>query len=68
MTDDDEINLSSLIKSTNNYVVKVNKTEFYINICRPLISVSGITCAHGSAVCKTSLSSDNEYVNETVSN
>ncbi|XP_043511603.1 cation-independent mannose-6-phosphate receptor isoform X1 [Frieseomelitta varia] len=65
VTDDDEINLSSLIKSTNNYVVKINKTEFHINICRPLISVSGLTCAHGSAVCKTSLSSDNEYVNET---
>ncbi|XP_076628392.1 lysosomal enzyme receptor protein [Colletes latitarsis] len=64
-TVDDEINLSSLIKSTSNYIVKMNKTEFHINICRPLVSVSGLTCSHGSAVCKTSLNADNEYVNET---
>ncbi|XP_029053716.1 cation-independent mannose-6-phosphate receptor isoform X1 [Osmia bicornis bicornis] len=63
-TDDDEINLSSLIRSTNNYVVKVNKTEFHINICRPLVPVPGLTCAHGSAGCKASISPTNEYVNE----
>ncbi|XP_076766762.1 lysosomal enzyme receptor protein [Xylocopa sonorina] len=63
-TDDDEINLSSLIKSTSNYIVKVNKTEFHINVCRPLVPVPDLTCAHGSAVCKTSLNSDNKYVNE----
>ncbi|XP_076173543.1 lysosomal enzyme receptor protein isoform X2 [Ptiloglossa arizonensis] len=63
-TIDDEINLSSLIKSTSNYIIKVNKTEFHINICRPLVSVPDLTCAHGSAVCKASLNSNNEYVNE----
>ncbi|KOC59527.1 Cation-independent mannose-6-phosphate receptor, partial [Habropoda laboriosa] len=63
-TDDDEVNLSSLIKSTSNYIIKVNKTEFHINVCRPLVPVPGLTCAHGSAVCKTSLSSDKEYINE----
>lgn len=64
-TDDNEINLSSLIKSTDNYIIKVNKTEFHINICRPLVPVSGLTCIHGSAICKTSLNSNNEYINET---
>lgn len=64
---DDEVNLTSLIKSTSNYIVKVNKTEFHINICRPLISVPSLTCAHGSAVCKASLNSDNQYVDEIVS-
>ncbi|XP_053979420.1 cation-independent mannose-6-phosphate receptor [Hylaeus volcanicus] len=64
-TTDNEINLSSLIKSTGNYIVKVDKnTEFHINICRPLVSVPGLTCAHGSAVCKAYLNLDNEYVNE----
>ncbi|CAK9820663.1 Cation-independent mannose-6-phosphate receptor [Anthophora plagiata] len=63
-TDDDEVNLNSLIKSTGNYIVKVNKTEFHINVCRPLVPVPGLTCAHGSAICKTSLSPDNEYINE----
>ncbi|XP_050573369.1 cation-independent mannose-6-phosphate receptor isoform X1 [Bombus affinis] len=63
-TEDDEINLSSLIKSANNYIVKVNKTEFHINVCRPLIPVSGLTCLHGSGVCKASLNSRNEYVDE----
>lgn len=66
-TDDDEINLSSLIKSTSNYIVKVNKTEFHINVCRPLVPNPGLTCVHGSAVCKTSLGPYNEYVNEVVS-
>lgn len=66
-TDDNEINLSSLIKSTDNYIIKVNKTEFHINICRPLVPISGLTCIHGSAICKTSINSNNEYVNETVS-
>lgn len=56
-----------MIKSTDNYIIKVNKTEFHINICRPLVPTSGLTCIHGSAICKTLLNSNNEYVNETVS-
>ncbi|XP_011158228.2 cation-independent mannose-6-phosphate receptor isoform X2 [Solenopsis invicta] len=60
----DEINLTPLIKSTNNYVIKANDTEFHINICRPLVSTQGLTCAHGSAACKVSLTSKNEYTNE----
>ncbi|XP_076672942.1 lysosomal enzyme receptor protein [Andrena cerasifolii] len=63
-TVDDEVNLTSLIKSTSNYIIKVNKTEFHINICRPLISVPSLTCAHGSAVCKAALNSNNQYVDE----
>lgn len=45
----------------------MNKTEFHINICRPLVPVPGLTCAHGSAGCKASISPTNEYVNEVVS-
>ncbi|OAD52268.1 Cation-independent mannose-6-phosphate receptor [Eufriesea mexicana] len=63
-TDDDEINLSSLIKSDSNYIIKMNETKFLINICGPLVPVSGLSCAHGSAICKTTLNSNNEYINE----
>ncbi|XP_076649828.1 lysosomal enzyme receptor protein [Halictus rubicundus] len=64
--DDDEMNLSSLIKSSSNYVVKVNKTEFHINICRPLVPEPSLTCAHGSAVCKSTLNSSKKYINESL--
>nr|XP_033325303.1 cation-independent mannose-6-phosphate receptor isoform X2 [Megalopta genalis] len=64
--DDDEMNLSSLIKSNDNYIVKVNKTEYHINICRPLVPVPSLTCAHGSAVCKATLNSNKEYINESL--
>ncbi|XP_012235795.1 cation-independent mannose-6-phosphate receptor [Linepithema humile] len=61
---DDEINLNPLIQSTRNYVVKANGTEFHINICRPLVPTPGLTCAHGSAACKVTVNSKNEYINE----
>ncbi|XP_072743361.1 cation-independent mannose-6-phosphate receptor isoform X2 [Anoplolepis gracilipes] len=61
---DDEINLTPLIQSKNNYIVKANDTEFHINICRPLVPTRGLTCAHGSAACKVSVTSNNEYTNE----
>ncbi|KAL0115499.1 hypothetical protein PUN28_010785 [Cardiocondyla obscurior] len=60
----DEINLTPLIQSTNNYVIKANNTEFHINICRPLVPTQGLTCAHGSAACKVSVTLKNEYTNE----
>ncbi|XP_011135989.1 cation-independent mannose-6-phosphate receptor isoform X2 [Harpegnathos saltator] len=61
---DDEINLTPLIQSTNNYVVKINDTEFHINICRPLVPTRGLTCTHGSAACKISVTAQGEYTNE----
>ncbi|KAL6449215.1 hypothetical protein ACFW04_000702 [Cataglyphis niger] len=64
-SNDDEINLTPLIQSTNNYIIKVNGTEFHINICRPLVPTRGLTCAHGSAACEVSVNSKNEYTNET---
>ncbi|XP_017885453.1 cation-independent mannose-6-phosphate receptor isoform X2 [Ceratina calcarata] len=57
VTEDDAVNLGSLIKSTDNYVIKMNKTEFYINVCRPLVSNphTNLKCVFdGSAVCKVS--------------
>ncbi|XP_020283020.1 cation-independent mannose-6-phosphate receptor [Pseudomyrmex gracilis] len=60
----DEISLTPLIRSIDNYVVKANGSEFHINICRPLVPKRGLTCAHGSAACKVSVNSNKEYVNE----
>lgn len=56
-TQNDEVNLG-LIKSTSNYVIKTDKTMFYINVCRPLISNlhTNLKCMFdGSAACKVSL-------------
>ena len=50
----------------NNYVVKSNNTEFHINVCRPLVPKQDLTCAHGSAACKATRTSDGTLVNETV--
>ncbi|KAL6258138.1 hypothetical protein P5V15_010058 [Pogonomyrmex californicus] len=61
---DDEINLTPLIQSRKNYIIKVNSTEFHINVCRPLVPTQGLTCEHGSAACKVLVTSKNEYVNE----
>lgn len=47
--------------------MKANDTEFHINICRPLIPTRGLTCAHGSAACKVSVTAQDEYTNEIVS-
>ncbi|KAK2588804.1 hypothetical protein KPH14_001679 [Odynerus spinipes] len=63
-TADNEINLTPLIRSTNNYIVKANGVIFYINICRPLIPAPGLKCAHGSAICKVSLNSNDEPIEE----
>lgn len=67
-TADKEINLTSLVRSTSNYIVKVNKTVFYINVCRPIIPIPGLKCAHGSAICKVSLNPSDKLVEEIVSN
>ncbi|XP_047343685.1 cation-independent mannose-6-phosphate receptor isoform X1 [Vespa velutina] len=63
-TVDNEINLTPLISSTNNYIVKINSTIFYINVCRPIIPTPDLKCAHGSAICKASLNADNVLVEE----
>ncbi|GAB1860995.1 Cation-independent mannose-6-phosphate receptor [Camponotus japonicus] len=62
---DNEINLTPLIRSTSNYIVKANGTEFHINICRPLVPIQqSLACPYGSAACKVSVTSKNEYTNE----
>ncbi|KAL2725452.1 cation-independent mannose-6-phosphate receptor isoform X1 [Vespula squamosa] len=63
-TVDNEINLTPLIGSTNNYIVKINSTVFYINVCRAIIPTPGLNCTHGSAICKASLNANNELVEE----
>ncbi|KAI4488792.1 hypothetical protein M0802_011302 [Mischocyttarus mexicanus] len=63
-TVDNEINLTPLIRSTSNYIVKINNTVFHINVCQPLVNTSGLKCVHGSAICKASLNANNEQVNE----
>lgn len=47
--------------------MKANDTEFHINICRPLVPTRGLTCTHGSAACKVSVTPQGEYTNEIVS-
>lgn len=56
------------MRSTSNYIVKANGTEFHINICRPLVPTQqNLACPYGSAACKVSATSKNEYTNEIVS-
>nr|XP_050868937.1 cation-independent mannose-6-phosphate receptor isoform X2 [Vespula vulgaris] len=61
---DTEVTLDSLISSTNNYIVQINRTVFYINVCRTIIPTPGLNCTHGSGICKASLNANNELVEE----
>ncbi|KAF7413361.1 hypothetical protein HZH68_001850 [Vespula germanica] len=61
---DTEVTLDSLISSTNNYIVQINRTVFYINVCRTIIPTPGLNCVHGSGICKASLNANNELVEE----
>ncbi|XP_043497869.1 cation-independent mannose-6-phosphate receptor isoform X1 [Polistes fuscatus] len=65
-TVDNEINLTPLIRSTSNYIVNINSTVFYINVCQPIVKNTGLECEHGSAICKASLNANNELVKENL--
>ncbi|XP_043273533.1 uncharacterized protein [Venturia canescens] len=64
-TEEGGIALHSLIKRTDNYMIKVNDTEFHINICRPLIPKPYLTCSHGSSACRVKPETDGKFSDET---
>ncbi|XP_068081747.1 cation-independent mannose-6-phosphate receptor [Anabrus simplex] len=47
-----EISLSPLISTTNNYKVTANGSDFFINVCRPLVPQEGLNCSRGSSACR----------------
>ncbi|KAG4079051.1 hypothetical protein HA402_001706 [Bradysia odoriphaga] len=58
---DSEIDLSSLISTTVNYLAEVNETLkstegppilHYLNVCRPLVPQFGLSCPGGSSACR----------------
>lgn len=58
---DSEIDLSSLISTTVNYLAEVNETLksseappvlHYLNVCRPLVPQYGLSCPGGSSACR----------------
>jgi hypothetical protein len=58
-TDSPPINLTPLIRLDENYKVQIgNDTVVYINVCRPLLPVRGLSCAGGSSACIAHLHSD----------
>ncbi|KAG7213127.1 hypothetical protein KM043_002444 [Ampulex compressa] len=65
ITANNEIDLTPLMNETSNYVVKVNGSEFHINVCQPLAPISYLMCAHGSAACKATATTNNQFVNVT---
>ncbi|XP_015589985.1 cation-independent mannose-6-phosphate receptor isoform X1 [Cephus cinctus] len=64
-TSNGEIDLTPLIRPLDNYIVKAQDTEFYINICRPLVSTQGLNCPHGSAICQALRNAQGQLTNET---
>ncbi|XP_055618320.1 cation-independent mannose-6-phosphate receptor [Toxorhynchites rutilus septentrionalis] len=59
-SNDDEVDLSSLISAEANYEARINDTlaiakdkrlKFFLNVCRPLLPKFGLGCPGGSAAC-----------------
>lgn len=64
---DQEFDLSPLIRVTQNYRTKARDgREFFINVCRPIIPVTGLSCNAGSAAC-VAQKMNKTYINELVS-
>jgi hypothetical protein len=59
-TDTPLISLTPLMRLDENYRVQVsNDTVVYINVCRPLLPVKGLSCFGGSSACIASLHNGN---------
>jgi len=59
-TDSLPISLTPLIRLDENYKVQVGSdTVVYINVCRPLLPVQGLSCLGGSSACIAHLRNDN---------
>jgi insulin-like growth factor 2 receptor len=64
---DQVVDLSSLIRVTQNYRASApDGREFFINVCRPVISVNGLSCPAGSGAC-VAKQVDKTYKEELVS-
>lgn len=58
-TDSPPVSLTPLIRLDENYKVQVgNDTVIYINMCRPLLPVQGLSCPGGSSACIAHLHND----------
>ena len=59
LKDSQPISLTRLIRLDENYKVQVGSdTVVYINVCRPLLPVQGLSCLGGSSACIASLHND----------
>ncbi|XP_012276339.1 cation-independent mannose-6-phosphate receptor isoform X2 [Orussus abietinus] len=64
-TENNEVNLTSLIRIDHNYVVKSKDVDFYINICRPLLPMNNVNCPQGAAICQARRNPTGQLINFT---
>ncbi|XP_051174932.1 cation-independent mannose-6-phosphate receptor isoform X2 [Leptopilina boulardi] len=60
-----KIDLSPLILTKENYIVKSNDLEFHINVCNPLTSPANFKSCQGKTVCKIQRDGDGRNLKET---
>ncbi|XP_043474174.1 cation-independent mannose-6-phosphate receptor [Leptopilina heterotoma] len=60
-----KIDLSPLILTKRNYIVKSNDSEFHINVCSPLSSPDSFKSCQGKAVCKIERDKSGKILHET---
>ena len=59
-----EINFERLTRSSSNYIVKDNGTEYHINVCQPLVQNNdSLRCRPGVGIC---MATDKKIGNLTV--
>jgi len=57
--DSPPISLTPLMRLDENYKVQVGSdTVVYINVCRPLLPVQGLSCLGGSSACSARIHND----------
>ncbi|KXJ84296.1 hypothetical protein RP20_CCG013618 [Aedes albopictus] len=74
LSDDRQIDLSALTSAEFNYEARVNETlaiakdkKFFLNVCRPLLSIYGLGCPGGSAACMAMQSANDPTPREELS-
>lgn len=60
-----KIDLSPLILTNSNYIVKSNDSEFHINVCSPLSSPNSFKSCQGKAICKIERDKSEIILHET---
>nr|CAD7256732.1 unnamed protein product [Timema shepardi] len=61
---DNLVDLSPLISFDNNYEVTVNRSRFFVNVCRPVLPFTGLGCPPGSGACVAHVEEDGELTQE----